>query len=117
MGKPYNYFTEQRPLKEALRMLWAKEYPNQPAALIESYQWERVRVPLLSIRCIGKPKSIKKARLYLDKLRQGIVVFPPLVCWNGEVIDGFHRYWAYEKAGFITVDIVRNVDVQMVEAA
>lgn len=90
-----------------LTALWKKEYPRQDRGFLYACEWEEKRVPLSSLQC-DKPRSLPKARRYLDLLRAG-TQFPPLVCVNAAVIDGRHRYWAYTQAGYEFVTIYQNV--------
>lgn len=92
---------------EYLKQLWKREYPEQGLGLITSCQWETHRVPLKSLRC-DPPRDMAKARRYYKALAAGQADFPPLVCINGMVIDGQHRFWAYRKFGTQMVSIIQN---------
>lgn len=65
------------------------------------------------VLCGDRPCNIKKAKRYLFLLREGIVIFPPLVCINGQVIDGLHRFWAYREAGFEVVRTYQNIPLRL----
>lgn len=54
---------------------------------------------------------------YLSLLRSGNVDFPPLVSVNGVVIDGLHRFWAYQQMGYQTVTVYQNKPWAMPAAA
>ena len=47
----------------------------------------------------------------------GKVDFPPLVSVNGVVIDGLHRFWAYQQMGYQTVTVYQNKPWAMPTAA
>lgn len=57
--------------------------------------------------------------LDMDKqlLSSGKTEFPPLVCINRMVIDGQHRFWAYQQLGYREVKIYQNVPWVMPAAA
>ena len=69
-----------------------------------------------TLKC-EKPRNMEKAQQYLAVLRSGNADFPPLVCVNGMVIDGQHRFWAYQMAGYKTVKIYQNKPWVMPAAA
>ena len=94
-------------ITDYLTALWKKEYPRQDRGFLYACEWEEKRVPLSSLSS-DKPRSLQKARRYLELLRAG-TRFPPLVCVNGTVIDGQHRFWAYAQAGYEFVTIYQNV--------
>ena len=60
---------------------------------------------------------MKKAQYYLKLLWAGKVGFPPLVSVNGVVIDGLHRFWAYQQMGYQTVTVYQNKPWAMPTAA
>lgn len=90
-----------------LEELWKKEYPHQDRGFIHTCEWEELTVPMKELTA-GKPADMEKARYYLKLLRQGYTGFPPLVSVNGMVIDGLHRFWAYQQIGRQTVTIYQN---------
>lgn len=95
-------------ITDYLVKLWKKEYPKQDRGFLHVSEWEEKRVLLSSLDC-DKPQNLKKVQRYLNMLQEGTVQFPPLVCINGTVIDGQHRYWAYIQAGYESVIIYQNV--------
>lgn len=90
-----------------LEHLWKQEYPDQDRGFIRACEWEEVTVPLETLTA-DAPNDMKKARRYLELLREGNTEFPPLVCVNGMVIDGLHRFWAYQQLGYQEVTIYQN---------
>lgn len=101
-----------------LHALWKKEYPEQDAGFINVCEWEEKTVPLSSLE-IDPPKNhldLAKARKYKQQMEAG-TVFPPLVCINGFVIDGFHRHWAYAQTGRELVTIYQNIPWEVGKAA
>lgn len=101
-----------------LHDLWKKEYPKQESAFIDFCDWEEKTVPLSEL-CIDVPDDhieLPKARGYLEQIKNG-AAFPPLICVNGFVIDGFHRCWAYRQAGVENVKVYMNVPWNLGEAA
>lgn len=87
--------------------LWKQEYPGQDRGFIHACEWEELTVPMEELTA-DKPRDMKKARRYLALLREGHAEFPPLVCVNGMVIDGLHRFWAYKQLGYQQVTIYQN---------
>lgn len=106
------YPDEPEEIRQYIGRLWKKEYPGQCPNTVMSCVWE-YRLIALSALHGDNPHSLKKAKRYLSLLREGIVIFPPLVCINGEVIDGLHRFWAYREAGFEVVRIYQNVPLPL----
>ena len=96
--------------------LWKREYPRQDRGFIHTCEWEELDVPISTLKC-EKPRNMEKAQQYLEALRSGNAEFPPLVCVNGMVIDGQHRFWAYQMAGYTTVKIYQNKPWVMPAAA
>ena len=96
--------------------LWKREYPRQDRGFIHTCEWEELDVPISTLKC-EKPRNMEKAQQYLEALRSGNADFPPLVCVNGMVIDGQHRFWAYQMAGYTTVKIYQNKPWVMPAAA
>lgn len=90
-----------------LENLWKQEYPEQDRGFIHACEWEELTVPLEKLTA-DKPSDMKKARQYLALLRNGQAEFPPLVCVNNMVIDGLHRFWAYQQMGYQQVTIYQN---------
>lgn len=74
------------------------------------------RIPVDQLTA-GKPADMKKAQYYLKLLWAGKVDFPPLVSVNGVVIDGLHRFWAYQQMGYQTVTVYQNKPWAMPTAA
>ena len=72
-----------------------------------SPEWEELTVPLDELDC-DPPKDLKKAEQYRQLLLVGNTEFLPLVCINRMVIDGQHRFWAYQQLGYQTVRIYQN---------
>lgn len=103
-------------ISDRLTALWKKEYPRQDRGFIYACEWEEKRVPLASLIC-DAPRDIKKAQHYLQLLQEDAATFPPLVCVNGMVIDGQHRFWAYTQAGYGAVTIYQNKPWTLSEAA
>ena len=99
-----------------LETLWKQEYPEQDRGFIHTCEWEELTVPMDQLTA-GKPADMKKAQHYLKLLRAGEVDFPPLVSVNGMVIDGLHRYWAYQQMGYQTVTVYQNKPWTMPAAA
>ena len=96
--------------------LWKKEYPRQDRGFIHTCEWEELTVPLDKLDC-DPPGDVKKAERYKQLLLTGQVDFPPLVCINRMVIDGQHRFWAYQQLGYREVKIYQNVPWVMPAAA
>ena len=96
--------------------LWTKEYPRQDRGFIHTCEWEELTVPLSSLDC-DPPGNIEKAERYKQLLLAGQAYFPPLVCINRMVIDGQHRFWAYQQLGYQEVKIYQNVPWVMPAAA
>ena len=90
-----------------LESLWKQEYPEQDRGFIHTCEWEELTVPIDQLTA-GKPADMKKAQYYLKLLWAGKVDFPPLVSVNGVVIDGLHRFWAYQQMGYQTVTVYQN---------
>lgn len=99
-----------------LENLWKAEYPKQDRGFIHSCEWEDLTVPIETLTA-DKPEDMKKARHYLELLREGKAEFPPLVCVNRMVIDGLHRFWAYRQLGYQQVTIYQNKPWAMPAAA
>lgn len=118
-----DYFLEEKPvmtpvgeseprlrrkrIKGELLEIWKKEYPDQGTHLIESYTWDEDVVEMAKIQC-KRPASMVKVKRILDLLQNG-AEFPPIVCLNGEAIDGIHRYWAHKQAGSSVIRIYYNI--------
>lgn len=96
--------------------LWKTEYPKQDRGFIHTCEWEELTVPLDELDC-DPPKDLKKAEQYRQLLLAGQAEFPPLVCINRMVIDGQHRFWAYQQLGYQAVKIHQNVPWVMPAAA
>ena len=64
--------------------------------MINSYKISLEAVLLNDIN-YHKPTNIKKAKKYKNKIKQGLADFPPVVCLRNDLIDGFHRIWAYKE--------------------
>ena len=60
---------------------------------------------------------MEKAERYKQLLLSGEADFSPLVCVNRTVIDGLHRFWAYQQLGYETVRIYQNVPWALPAAA
>ena len=99
-----------------LENLWKQEYPNQDRGFIRTCEWEEVTLPLEQLTA-DPPKDMEKAQHYLELLREGRAQFPPLVCVNRTVIDGAHRFWAYQKMGLRQVTVYQNKPWAMPAAA
>ena len=99
-----------------LESLWKQEYPEQDRGFIHTCEWEELTVPIDQLTA-GKPADMKKAQYYLKLLWAGKVDFPPLVSVNGVVIDGLHRFWAYQQMGYQTVTVYQNKPWAMPTAA
>lgn len=99
-----------------LESLWKQEYPDQDRGFIRACEWEEVTLPLEQLTAEA-PKDMEKARHYLELLQEGHVQFPPLVCVNRMVIDGAHRFWAYQKMGLRQVSVYQNKPWVMPAAA
>lgn len=99
-----------------LENLWKQEYPEQDRGFIHACEWEELTVPLEKLTA-DKPSDMKKARQYLALLRNGQAEFPPLVCVNNMIIDGLHRFWAYQQMGYQQVTIYQNKPWAMPAAA
>lgn len=99
-----------------LENLWKQEYPEQDRGFIHTCEWEELTLPLEKLTA-DKPKDMKKARQYLALLRDGQAEFPPLVCVNNMVIDGLHRFWAYQQMGYQQVTVYQNKPWAMPAAA
>lgn len=89
-----------------LDTLWRREYPGQDRGFIYTCEWEELTLPIAEVES-DAPRDMGKAQRYLALLRQG-TQFPPLVCVNGMVIDGRHRFWAYRQAGYPVVKVYQN---------
>ena len=96
-------------IKEHLCDIWKHEYPEQ-GCLPCYYSWEKVCISLSDVK-YGTPTKISQ-----DKIKEFIAIiksgkqFPPLICFNGELIDGYHRYHAYKKLGITkNIEIYRNI--------
>lgn len=96
--------------------LWKQEYPGQDRGFIHTCEWEELTVPMKELTA-GKPTDMNKARHYLKLLQEGYSGFPPLVSVNGMVIDGLHRFWAYQQMGYQAVTIYQNKPWVMPAAA
>lgn len=99
-----------------LEELWKQEYPGQDRGFIHTCEWEELTVPMKELTA-GKPTDMDKARHYLKLLQEGYSGFPPLVSVNGMVIDGLHRFWAYQQMGYQAVTIYQNKPWVMPAAA
>jgi len=99
-----------------LESLWKQEYPGQDRGFIHTCEWEELTVPMKELTA-GKPTDMNKARHYLKLLQEGYSGFPPLVSVNGMVIDGLHRFWAYQQMGYQAVTIYQNKPWVMPAAA
>ena len=89
-----------------LDTLWRREYPGQDRGFIYTCEWEKLTLPIAEVES-DAPRDMGKAQRYLTLLRQG-TQFPPLVCVNGMVIDGRHRFWACRQAGYPVVEVYQN---------
>ena len=96
--------------------LWKTEYPKQDRGFIHTCEWEELTVPLGELDC-DPPDDMEKAERYRQLLLADHTEFPPLVCINRMVIDGQHRFWAYQQLGYQTVKIYQNVPWAMPAAA
>jgi hypothetical protein len=96
--------------------LWKREYPRQDRGFIHTCEWEELTVPLNTLVC-DPPGDMKKARAYLRQMQEGHTDFPPLICVNRMVIDGQHRFWAYQRMGVQSVKIYQNKPWAMPAAA
>lgn len=105
-------------ISDQLHELWKQEYPAQDAGFIDYCEWESAVVPLseLTIDYPNDHIQFQKARQYLEQIKAG-AEFPPVVCVNGFVIDGFHRCWAYKQAGIESVRVYSNVPWSLETAA
>ena len=99
-----------------LEELWKQEYPGQDRGFIHTCEWEELTVPMKELTA-DKPTDMNKAQHYLKLLQEGYTDFPPLVSVNGMVIDGLHRFWAYQQMGYQTVTIYQNTPWVMPAAA
>ena len=99
-----------------LEELWKQEYPGQARGFIHTCEWEELTVPMKELTA-GKPTDMNKAQHYLKLLQEGYSGFPPLVSVNGMVIDGLHRFWAYQQMGYQAVTIYQNKPWVMPAAA
>ena len=98
-----------------IQALWNKEYPKQDANWIGSCEWVETVKPLSELQ-FQEPKDIGKAKQYKAKIDAG-VVFPPVICVNGVVIDGLHRCWAYSQTGKEHVHVYQNKPFALQRAA
>lgn len=96
-----NFITKQ------LVNLWKREYPGQDRGFIYTCEWEELTVPIQTLSAEA-PAVMEKAQHFLELLQSGTADFPPLVCVNHVVIDGAHRFWAYQKMGLRQVTIYQN---------
>ena len=96
--------------------LWRREYPGQDRGFIHTCEWEELTVPLEQLDC-DEPEDLEKAEQYKQLLLSGQADFPPLVCVNGTVIDGQHRFWAYQELEYEAVRIYQNVPWALPAAA
>ena len=87
--------------------LWKREYPGQDRGFIHTCEWEELTLPLETLTA-AMPSDMEKAGAFLERLRSGTADFPPLVCVNRVVIDGLHRFWAYQQAGYTQVRVYQN---------
>ena len=94
-------------IKNYLCELWRSEYPSQ-GCLPAYYSWKLKRMPLLEI-VYGNPAGISREKVnnFIQLIQSGAVL-QPLVCFNGELIDGYHRYHAYKKCGIVEADVYIN---------
>lgn len=104
-GLDLEHFAEND-ITRYLEKLWRREYPEQDQGFIRSCEWEYLTLPVDEIKC-SAPRNLRKAKRYLALLQSG-AQFPPMVCVNKEVIDGQHRFWAYQQAGYRYVNIYQN---------
>ena len=101
-----------------IHKVWGAEYPNQDAGFIDACAWEEKDISIRELT-IDYPDNLfdfQKAKAYLDALKAG-AVFPPIICINNFVIDGFHRCWAMKQAGVEYTRAYTNVPWSMDEAA
>ena len=100
---------EPEEIKKYLCDLWKLEYPGQ-ICLPSFYSWEIKKTSLCHI-VYGKPASkISKQKInnFIQLINSGVAL-QPLVCLNGELIDGYHRYNAYKKCNiFDDINIYLN---------
>jgi DNA primase len=99
-----------------LNDLWRSEYPKQDRGFIHTCEWEELTVPMSELEA-DAPADMDKAWRYLQLMQEGHTEFPPLVCVNGTVIDGLHRFWAYQQMGYQQVTIYQNKPWAMPAAA
>ena len=105
-------------ITQYLHSLWKKEYPKQDAGFIDTCEWEEKVIPLRDI-IIDHPNdhiNLQKVRKYHEQVEAG-TVFPPVICVNGFIIDGFHRYHAYKQAEAEYVHVYQNVPWSLESAA
>lgn len=96
--------------------LWRREYPDQDRGFIRACEWEELTIPLSELDS-DLPQNMEKAEQYKQLLLSGQADFPPLVCVNRMVIDGQHRFWAYQQLGHQSVKIYQNVPWALPAAA
>lgn len=96
-------------IKDYIKNLWKKEYPEQNPNYLLRIEWEEKLIPINEITCNLSPKNMKKAKKYAKLIKEGIFNFSPIICINNEIIDGYHRFWAYKQNNFQYVKIYVNI--------
>ena len=102
--------TKSNEIKDYLCKLWKQEYPAQ-GIIPAYYEWKRKNVPISHIVCGEHYHGISQEKVgkFVELIKSGVEL-PPLVCLNGELIDGYHRYHAYKAVdNSDSVDIYVNV--------
>lgn len=100
--------TSSKLIKDYIDKLWKKEYPQQ-GSIANCCEWEEKIVPIDAIICDGRPQNIRKAKKYAKMVKEGCFNFAPIICINDQVIDGYHRFWAYKENNFEFVKIYSNI--------
>lgn len=105
-------------ITNTLHTLWRNEKPMQDADFINACEWEDALVPLSGLES-DPPKDYldpTKINAFATAMQSG-VQFPPLVCVNGTVIDGHHRFEALRRLGAGHARVYRNIPWEAETAA
>lgn len=98
-------------IKKFIDKLWKKEYSNQ-GSISNVCEWEEVLIPIDELLVVGEPSNKAKAKKYSKLVQSGNFNFPPLICINNQIVDGYHRYWAYKNNNFQFIKVYRNIPNQ-----
>lgn len=99
-----------------LESLQKQEYPGQDRSFAHTCERKESTTPIGQLTT-GKPTGVKKAQYYLKLLWASKVDLLPPANISDMVIDGLHRFWAYQQIGCQMVMVYQNKSRAMPTAA